>query len=170
MVKSYPMEQKVLEILERLHELLKNRGLTLSAAESCTGGLISHYLTALPGSSKFFSAGVVSYAEETKINILHMKPETISEYGVVSEETAREMAEKMRLLAGTDCSISTTGNLGPDALEGKERGLVYIAASKEGMTISKELKLRRDRSANKEEASLAALTLLVELVEKEKES
>ncbi len=164
------MKQESLDVIKRVHEIFKERNLTLSTAESCTGGLISHYLTALPGSSKFFSAGIVSYTEETKINILHMTPETISEYGVVSEETAREMAEKMRLLAGTDCSISTTGNLGPDALEGKERGLVYIAASKEGMTISKELKLRRDRSANKEEASLAALELLFELVEKERES
>lgn len=164
------MEQKALEVVARIHEILKKRGLTLSVAESCTGGLISHYLTALPGSSTFFSAGIVSYAEETKINILHVTPETIAEQGVVSEETAREMAEKVRLLAKTDCSISSTGNLGPDALEGKERGLVYIAASKEGMTISKELKLHGDRSANKKEASLAALELLVELVNKEEES
>lgn len=159
------MEQKVLEILERLHKLLKNRGLTLSVAESCTGGLISHYLTALPGSSKFFSAGIVSYAEETKINILQMTPETISEYGVVSEETAREMAEKMRLLAGTDCSISTTGNLGPDALEGKERGLVYIAAANKGKTAFKRLQLHGNREANKEEAAIEALKLLIKLIE-----
>ena len=80
------------------------------------------------------------------------------------------MAEKMRVLARTDYSVSTTGNLGPDVLEGKEKGLVYISASKEGMIVSKELKLGGDRNDNKEEAALAALRLLIELVEKEKES
>ncbi len=88
-------------------------------------------------------------------------------YGVVSEETAREMAEKVRLLSKSDFSISTTGNLGPDVLEGKEKGLIYIAASKKGKTVSKELRLKGNREENKKEASLSALKLLVELVETE---
>jgi PncC family amidohydrolase len=159
------MEQKALEIVGRIHEILKNRGLTLSVAESCTGGLISHYLTFLPGSSTFFSVGIVSYAEETKINILHMTPETISEHGAVSEETAREMAEKVRLLAKTDCSVSSTGNLGPDVLEGKEEGLVYIAAANKEKTIFEKLQLHGNREANKEEAAIEALELLIKLVE-----
>ncbi len=159
------MNRNVLEVIEKVHELFRERGLTLSVAESCTGGLISHYLTTLPGAGIFFVAGVVSYSEEAKKSILGVSPETILHYGVVSGETAREMAEKVRSLTKTDCSLSTTGNLGPDVLEGKEQGLIYIAASKEGKTISQKLKLTGERKANKEEASLLALRFLIEIVE-----
>ncbi len=159
------MNRNVLEVIEKVHELFRERGLTLSVAESCTGGLISHYLTTLPGASIFFMAGVVSYSEEAKKSILGVSHETILRHGVVSEETAREMAEKVSSLTKTDCSLSTTGNLGPDVLEGKEQGLIYIAASKEGKTILQRLKLAGEREANKEEVSLSALRLLIELVE-----
>jgi len=76
------------------------------------------------------------------------------------------MAEKMRALTKTDFSLSTTGNLGPDVLEGKEKGLVYIAVSKEGETLSKELRLTGDREENKKEASLSALRFLIETIDK----
>jgi len=153
------------DIIKRVHELFKEKALTLSAAESCTGGLVCHYITSLPGASAFFTAGVVAYTEDIKKNILGVTPETINRFGVVSEETAREMAEKIRLLSKTDCSLATTGNLGPDVLEGKEKGLVYIAASKKGRTVSRELRLKGDREGNKEEAALEVLRLLIELVE-----
>ncbi len=159
------MNQEALKVIERVHELFREKGLTLSLAESCTGGLISHYLTILPGASNFFVAGVISYSEEAKKNILGISSETILSYGVVSGETAREMAEKVCTLTKTDCSLSTTGNLGPDVLEGKEQGLIYIAVSKKGKTISRELRLKGDRKANKEEASLLALRLLIELIQ-----
>jgi len=83
----------------------------------------------------------------------------------VSEQTAREMAEKIRRLTKTDFSLSTTGNLGPDVLEGKEKGLVYIAVSKEGITFSKELRLTGNREENKKEAALGALRFLIEIIE-----
>lgn len=159
------MKQEVLKVIKKVHKIFKKKGLTLSVAESCTGGLISHYITTLPGASAFFVAGIISYSKEAKKNILGVSYRTIKLYGVVSEETARKMAEKVRLLAKTDYSVSTTGNLGPDVLEGKEQGLIYIAASKEGKTISRRLKLTGDREANKEEASISALRLLIELVE-----
>lgn len=165
MLKSYLMKKEVLEVIEKVHGIFKGRGLTLSAAESCTGGLITHYLTARPGASNFFLAGITAYSEETKKSLLSISSETISRYGVVSGQTAREMAEKVRFITKTDFSLSSTGNLGPDALEGKERGLVYIAASREGKTVLNELRLTGDREANKEEASLMALKLLIELVE-----
>ena len=159
------MKQEVLKVIKKVHKIFKKKGLTLSIAESCTGGLISHYITTLSGASAFFVAGIVSYSEDAKKTLLGVSSKTIQHYGVVSEETAREMAEKVRLLTKTDYSISTTGNLGPDVLEGKKQGLVYIAASKEGKTISKKLQLKGDREANKEEASLSALRFLVKLVE-----
>ena len=158
------MDNNLLKIIKRVHELFREKGLTLSAAESCTGGLISHYITTLPGASNFFEAGVVSYSAESKKEILGIPPVIISEYGVVSGETAKMMAEKVRVLTGADFSVATTGNLGPEVLEGKQKGLVYVAVSKRGETFSKELRLSGDRKKNKEEAAQEALKLLIEIV------
>jgi PncC family amidohydrolase len=160
------MDKKILQVIQRVHKLFRKTGSTLSVAESCTGGLISHYLTSLAGASDFFEAAVVTYSAEAKKKILGIPSEIISKYGVVSEETAREMAEKMRALTKTDFSISTTGNMGPDVLEGKEKGLVYIAVSKEGETLSREIRLKGNRNENKEEASLLALRFLIETIDK----
>jgi|WetSurMetagenome_2_1015567.scaffolds.fasta_scaffold522528_2 PncC family amidohydrolase len=156
-------DKRTLDIVRRAHDLFIEKGLTLSVAESCTGGLISHLLTLLPGASAFFRAGVVSYSEEMKKKILGVSSDVISAYGVVSEQTAREMAEKVRALTATDFSVSTTGNLGPDVLEGKEMGLVYIGISKTGRTFSKELRLKGNRGQNKETAALEALVFLIEI-------
>ncbi len=158
------MDDEILDVIKRVHEIFKKRGLTLSVAESCTGGLISHYITALPGASNFFEAGVVTYSAATKREILGISASTIENYGVISESTAKEMAEKVRSLTGTDYSLSTTGNIGPEVLEGKEKGLVYIAVSRTGRTILKELRLTGDREENKEAASLSALKLLLEML------
>jgi PncC family amidohydrolase len=160
------MNREILAVIKKVHDLFKKKKLTLSVAESCTGGLISHYITILPGASNFFEAGVVSYSVETKKKLLSISHRIISKYGVVSEETASEMAEKVRLLTGTDYSLSTTGNLGPDVLEGKEKGLVYIAVSRKGQIFSKGLRLKGSREDNKEKASLSALRFLIEAVEK----
>jgi PncC family amidohydrolase len=155
----------VVEVIQKIHDLFKKRGLTLSVAESCTGGLISHFITTLPGASIFFEAGVVSYSAEAKRKILGVSSDIILKYGVVSGNTAREMAEKARSLMKTDFSLSVTGNLGPDVLEGKEKGLVYMAVSGESGTFSKELRLKGDRAGNKEEASVLALRFLIEIIE-----
>lgn len=155
---------EITEVIQKVHKLLTKKKLTISVAESCTGGLISHFLTALPGSSVFFDSGFVVYSIESKKRILDISPRTISNHGVVSKETAREMAEKARILARTDYSISTTGNLGPDVLEGKERGLVYMAVSREGQTCVRELKLTGDRESNKKEAALQAIKFFIEIV------
>jgi PncC family amidohydrolase len=159
------MDAKTLAVIQKVHELFKGRHLTLSLAESCTGGLISHYLTILPGASDFFEAGLVTYSKDSKKRILGISTETIANYGVISEETAREMAVKVRALTGASCGLSTTGNLGPGTLEGKERGLVYIAASTGEKTLIKELRLSGGRGENKEEASLSALQLLIEVIQ-----
>jgi len=135
------MKIKTLNIIRRVHKIFYEKGLTLSVAESCTGGLISHYMTILPGSSRFFEAGAVTYSAASKKVILGVSSSTILTYGVVSRETAKEMSEKMRSLAGTDYAVATTGNLGPDILEGKPKGLVYISLSKKGKTLIKKLQL-----------------------------
>jgi PncC family amidohydrolase len=156
------MKKETLELIRKVHDLFKDRGISLSVAESCTGGLISHYLTMFPGASRFLEAGVVSYSVRAKQNILGISPDTISAFGVVSKETAGEMAEKIRAITQTDYGLSTTGNLGPDVLEGKEEGLIYITVAGEGKTLTKELRLKGERRKIKEEASSAALSMLID--------
>ena len=161
------MGKEALKIIESMHEIFKKKGLKLSVAESCTGGLISHYITMLPGASTFFEAGVVTYSAESKMRIFGLSLETISSYGVVSGETAKEMAERIRLLTNTDCALSTTGNLGPEALEGKDVGLVYAAVSIYGNTFVKELRFTGERQEIKERAAVSALEFLLEIMKAE---
>jgi PncC family amidohydrolase len=160
------MKKKLKELAGKVNEVFKLRGFTLSVAESCTGGFLCHVLTSFPGASSFFTAGVVAYTGEMKKKILGVSSKTIARYGVVSEQTAREMAEKVRMLTNTSFSVSTTGNLGPDVLEGKEKGLVYIAVNREGETVVKELRLQGDREQNKEETAFETLKLLIETTQR----
>ncbi len=156
------MNEEMSKIIRNVHKLFVKKGLTLSVAESCTGGLISHYMTLLPGSSAFFQAGVVTYSNASKSIILGLASGTIETYGIISDAAAREMAEKTRALLKTDYALATTGNLGPDVLEGKTRGLVYIAVSMPAKTVTKELRLTGDRTSNKEQAALEAVRFLYE--------
>ena len=147
-----------------IHSLFKEKDLTLSVAESCTGGLICHYLTAVPGASSFLQAGVVTYSAESKKKILGIPQKVFSSYGIVSEETAQQMAERIRVITKTDIAVSTTGNLGPDVLEGKQTGLVFVAISSEKGTVSEKLQLKGTRGQIKEKAVAAALRFLAEVL------
>lgn len=155
------MEKGLYEIILQINVIFREKGLRLSVAESCTGGLLSHYLTEIPGASAFFDAGLITYSTASKENLLGVTSGTIMSYGVISEETAKEMAGRMRILTASDYSVSVTGNLGPDVLEGKEKGLVYIAVSSRERTFTKALKLTGERTEIKEKAALAALEFLI---------
>lgn len=157
------MDEETLNVVLETHRLFKTNGLTLSVAESCTGGLLSHYITEIPGSSEFFRVGIIVYSVESKIKILGISPSAIKDHGVVSEQTAREMAERIRVLTDTDYSVSTTGKLGPDSPGDKDTGLVYIAVSRKGTTVSRGIRFKGDRKGNKRGAALSALKLLVEV-------
>jgi len=157
------MMEDVSAAARRVHELFLEKGLTLSVAESCTGGFIGSALAALPGASGYFKGGVIAYSGDVKRNVLGVSPDTLSTHGMVSEATARAMAERARALCGTDYALATTGNLGPDVLEGKEQGLVYLAACKEGKTVAVERRFPGDRLAAREQAAREALALLIEL-------
>ncbi|MFR9672731.1 MAG: nicotinamide-nucleotide amidohydrolase family protein, partial [Rikenellaceae bacterium] len=98
---------------EMIHNRLIEKGATLSVAESCTGGAIAATFTAMAGSSKYFEGGVVSYSNYSKIKILGVSTESIESYGAVSEAVAREMAEGVRRVTGSDYAIATTGIAGP---------------------------------------------------------
>lgn len=110
--------------------LLSKFNKTIALAESCTGGLMAHKLTNIPGISQFFERGIVSYSNRSKEELLNVNPETIRSYGAVSEETAKEMARGIRISSGTDIGISITGIAGPSggSIE-KPVGLVYIGYS-----------------------------------------
>jgi len=155
------------ETVRLLLPKLQQHGRSLSVAESCTGGLIADLLTDAPGASAVFTAGIIAYATQAKVELLGLDPAQIAIHGVVSDQTARAMAEQMRLRAGTDYAIATTGNLGPSSLESKPCGLVYVAACSGKTLSSREVHCTGSRRANKRESALAALTLLKELLDKE---
>jgi nicotinamide-nucleotide amidase len=94
-------------------ELLRERGLWLAVAESCTGGLLSHLITNVPGSSAYFKGGVTAYANEAKVHLLGVKWETLENYGAVSAETVIEMARGVRTTLDADIGVSTSGIAGP---------------------------------------------------------
>ncbi len=140
----YSTDNKSLD--EVAAELLLQKNVTIATAESCTGGMISGRLTEIPGISKVFNRGIVSYSNEAKMENLGVKRETLEKYGAVSRETAIEMAEGIRNVAGTDLGLSVTGIAGPGGgTEKKPVGLVYVAlADKSGVNV-KELRLFGDR-------------------------
>lgn len=140
-------------------ELLK-REATLATAESCTGGNLAHMITEIPGSSRYFEGGVVSYSNSLKQNLLGVKPETLQKHGAVSEATVREMAEGARRKLSTDYAISTSGVAGPDGgTEEKPVGLVWIAVAGPHETLARSFRFGRDRGRNIRRSSFMALDL-----------
>lgn len=136
---------------------------TISVAESCTGGLISHRLTTIPGSSKYFIGGVVAYSNEVKISLLNVPEKDIKRYGVVSSEVARSMAEGVAKLFGTDISISVTGIAGPGGgSDGKPVGTAYMGFVVGNKTFTKKVYFTDGRLLNKIHFSHSAFTTLLQ--------
>ena len=125
--------------------LLGEKGLKLAVAESCTGGLISQMITILPGSSKIFSGGMVSYSSHAKINMLGVPAEIIAETGTVSEETAAAMAIQARKQFEADIAVSVTGVAGPDPTEDKPVGTVFVGLATEQGPLTFALNLTGSR-------------------------
>lgn len=144
-------------------KLLLEKDLTISIAESCTGGKLSSMLTEIPGISKVFLEGVVTYSNEAKMRTLGVKQDTLDKYGAVSEECAKEMAEGIAEYTGSKVSISTTGIAGPDGgTEDKPVGLVYIGLFLNGETKIRKLSYSRNRIDVINRASILALNFLRE--------
>ena len=145
---------------EVLGKLLKKRKLTISVAESLTGGLVQHKLTQIPGSSDYFMGGIVSYSNEAKMELLGVRESSLKKYGAVSELVAKEMAEGVRKRLGTDIGISTTGIAGPTgATATKPVGLVYLALSAKDIVIARKQIFGPDRNSVKQRSAQAALEL-----------
>ena len=165
--------------LEReIGKLLIRKGLTLATAESCTGGLIAHRITGVPGSSAYFELGFVTYSNRSKTEELGVKAATIKRCGAVSPEVARAMAEGARKAAGAGCSIAVTGIAGPISDESeKPVGLVYIAAcvaasisdrtgggSSRNHVVVEKHNFRGTRFQIKKQSAEAALALLLKIL------
>ncbi len=135
-------------LMDELTKLIKQSGLTISCAESLTGGMFLEKFTAIPGASALLKGGVVCYTNEVKANVLHVSPETIEKKGVVSAECAEELANNISRLMNTDIGISFTGVAGPDESEGKPVGTVYIGISfKDQPVIAEKLTLSGTRDS-----------------------
>ena len=140
---------------------LRQKGLTLSAAESCTGGLIAKRLTDVPGASAAFLGGVVSYTNAVKAGVLGVPRDLLEQYGPVSEPVARAMAEGVRRLTGSDLSVSVTGLAGPDGDDrGNPVGTVYLGLSLPGETLVRRLALGGDRPRIRLLAASSALDII----------
>lgn len=155
---DYPIEYVI-------GELLKEKKLTLSTAESCTGGKIGTQLTAMPGSSEFYKGSVIAYSNEVKINLLNVSQETLDKKGAVSEETVIEMVKGVMNALHTDCAVATSGVAGPSGgTKDKPVGMVWMAAAYGENVITKLQEGDRGREMNITRASNGALLLLHELI------
>lgn len=147
-----------MRIEEDVGKLLREKGLTIGVVESATGGLISHLITNVTGSSEYYKGSVISYGNEIKIRIVGVESGTIERNGAVSSQTAREMAKGGRKLLGVDICIADTGIAGPDGgSPGKPIGLFYIGLSADKGTYSRKALFSGDREENKWNAAQAAL-------------
>jgi PncC family amidohydrolase len=150
----------------RVGKALRSLGLTLGVAESCTGGLVGHLLTNVPGSSDYFLGGIVAYAYDAKERLLGVRHQTLYEHGAVSRETALEMARGARRTLGADIGLSVTGIAGPTGgLPGKPVGLTWIALSRREGETAEQRTWSGDREENKRLSAEAALEVLLGVLE-----
>ncbi len=152
----------------KIGPLLKQLGLTLSTAESCTGGEVGHLITNVAGCSEYYLGGVISYDNRIKQQLLSVPAKVLENTGAVSSDCALAMARGARKLLGTNLALSTTGIAGPGgATPGKPVGLVYIGlVDDKGFEESRKFNWKYDRIGNKEFSARAALELLFEYLNK----
>jgi len=162
------LEDKLENIVGRM---LAERKLTLATAESCTGGLLGHRITDVPGSSDYYQGGIIAYSYDAKERLLSVHHDTLYEHGAVSAETALEMARGARKALGTDVGVSVTGIAGPGGgMPGKPVGLVYIALSSRDREHVEHFVWDSDREGNKIRSADAALAMLKEYLEQSRGS
>ena len=148
---------------QEVGSLLRRKGLTLGVVESATGGLISHLITNVSGSSDYYKGSITAYSNGVKIKIVGVKEDTINKYGVVSYQVAEEMAQGGRKVLATDICLADTGIAGPSgATPGKPLGLFYIGLSHQAGTYSRKHNFRGNREQNKLDAAEAVLSWLKE--------
>lgn len=157
------MFKKTLE--ETIVNELRLRGMTLTTAESCTGGMIAARIVNVAGASDVFNEGVVTYSNDAKMKYLGVKNETLAKYGAVSAQTAYEMAEGAAINTGSDAAISVTGIAGPGGgTEDKPVGLVYIGCHVNGTTITEKFLFSGNRTRVRKSSCREALKMLLKIL------
>lgn len=157
-----------MEIEKRIGKMLKERGLKIAVAESCTGGLISSRITDISGASDYFEAGITTYSNESKIRLLNVPEDIIDRYGAVSEETAKSMAEGVKKTLHADIGVSVTGIAGPTGgTEGKPVGTVFIGLATKKATYVRKFFFDGNRLEIRRKTSDAAFMLVEEYLEGE---
>jgi nicotinamide-nucleotide amidase len=142
-----------------------NQKLTISTAESCTGGLIGHRLTNVPGSSEIYHGGLITYSNQSKINDLDISAKSIEDFGAVSQEVALEMAKNIRAKLKTNVGISTTGIAGPGGgTDLKPVGLVYVGYCDENILKVKKFNFTSNRESNKIRTSQAVFNFILSMI------
>ena len=150
----------------RLFKLLKETGLTISVAESCTGGLVCSRLVSNPGVSEYFKEGFVTYSNKAKRRTLEVSKSTLKKQGAISGQVAKEMALGAAVNTDSDIAVAITGNAGPEAEEDKPVGLVYIGIYCQGKVKAFEYSLEGEREDIRQQAATEALMLCCETIEK----
>ena len=153
-----PLEKQVAQILTR-------RQLTLAVAESCSGGLLSHRLTNIPGSSQFFLLGLVTYANSAKMKLLGVPPSLLGKQGTVSLSVAKKMAQGIRRILRTDLGVAVTGIAGPGgSTPAKPVGLTFIAISSSSRTVCSRFQFRGSRQTIKRLSAESAMTMILDFL------
>lgn len=154
-----------MKIEETIGKLLKDANLTLSTAESCTGGNIAAQITSIAGSSTYYKGSIIAYDNEVKVNVLHVSPNTLNVYGAVSRETVIEMVKGAMSSLKTDCSVATSGIAGPGGgTPAKPVGTIWIAVACKNEIMTLKLEEDRERTQNIKNAVSEALNLLLKLL------
>ena len=152
--------------INKLHKKMIKKNITISVAESCTGGLLSSKLTKLSGSSKYFKMGLVTYSNDAKINILKVKKSIINNYGAVSQECCKSMVENLAQLSKCKINLSITGVAGPKGgTKNKPIGLVFIGIKRENkIFIIKNLFGKKKRSIIQNNTVKKCINLLIKII------
>jgi PncC family amidohydrolase len=158
------MGDALVELARRLQVVCLERSVTVAAAESCTGGLVAHLITQVPGSSGYLRGGVVAYANEVKEAVLGVPADVLAAHGAVSAQVAIAMADGVRARLGADVGVAVTGVAGPDGgTADKPVGLTYVAVSGRGReSVVRRFHWTGDRAENKLASAEAALQLLLD--------
>ena len=151
---------KIINVIEEL----KKRELTISSVESFTGGLFASSITEIPGVSKIYLGTLVSYSTKIKKDVLNVDSDVLNNYGVISKECAEEMLVKGKEMFNSNIVVSFTGNAGPDSMENKEAGLIYIGISINDSNHVYELNVKKERNVVRKEAVKFAFDKIYELL------
>lgn len=158
-----PTDDELLGLAERVGAACRVRGVTLATAESCTGGLVSHLITEIPGSSNYYVGGLVTYADRVKVSLAAVPAQVLEAHGAVSAQVALAMAEGARASLGAGIVVAVTGIAGPGGgTPDKPVGLTYVAVSDADGGDVRRYTWDLDRSGNKRASAAAALALILE--------